>query len=235
MVDFTFELPVKQINRFLNNTNDQINYAVGKASNSVAFDIRRAEQETAKKVFKRPKPQTIRNFFVLKAKKSNNINRPLAKIIFDQIYNKGGHEYMLANVEGGGRPLKRSERRLGSYWRPTKDADLDAYGNIRGRQVIRILSQLRLFNEAGFTANATRTTTRRKKQTYYAIPKVGVFERKRGEQSKKVLNFIAAPGYKKIFPFYEVATKEFNKKWDKQFNYWFSRALKLNNAGLKDW
>lgn len=150
---------------------NQLPFVLSKASNDLAFMVRKAEMETVVRVFDRPKPQTQKNFFVRKGSKRN----PTATIWFDQIYDRGFKEYMVPQVEGGGRRLKRSEKLLGRYYVPGRGAKLDRYGNMQGGQVTQVLSQLRqLGGVAGYSMNETeRSKGRRrgvaKKTEYFVV------------------------------------------------------------------
>lgn len=120
--------------------------------NDLAFMIRKEEIDTVSKVFDRPKPQTQRNFYVNKATKSN----PVAQIWFDQIYNKGFDEYMVAQVSGGQRRMKPAEMRLNRFFVPGIGAKMDRYGNMQGGQTTQILSRLGRFGDvAGYAMNQT--------------------------------------------------------------------------------
>ena len=149
---------------------NQLPFARSKAANDLAFLVREKEMETAAKVFDRPKPQTVKNFFVRKATKQN----PVAQIWFDQIYNRGYEEYMVPEVEGGSRKMKPSEQRLGHFYVPGIGAKLDKYGNMQGGQITQVLSQLGRFGDvAGYDMNQTARSkgrrARAKKSTEYFI------------------------------------------------------------------
>lgn len=144
-------------------------FALSKAMNDLVFEIRKDEMKTVERVFDRPRPQTVRNFYVRKGNKS----KPQASIWFDQIYGRGFDEYMIPQVSGGGRGMKRSEKLLGRYYVPGAGAKLDRYGNIRGSQVTQVLSQLKRFGETGWSMNQTARSAGRKrgavKSTEYFI------------------------------------------------------------------
>jgi hypothetical protein len=132
---------------------DQFPFALSKACNDLAFEIRTAEMATMREVFKNPREKTVRNIRVFKGNKA----RPGATIAFNQIFS--GDEYMVAQVEGGQRPMKRSEKALGRYWVPGIGAQLDQYGSMKGSQVLQILSSLSALKESGFKGNRTKGST----------------------------------------------------------------------------
>ena len=126
---------------------DKFPVALAKACNDTAFLIRDAEMQTMREVFKKPKEQTIRNIRVFKGNKS----RPGATVAFSQIYD--GEEYMVAEVEGGQRAMKRSEKAFGHFYVPGIGAQLDDYGNMKPSQIVQIMSYFRLMVENGYSAN----------------------------------------------------------------------------------
>jgi hypothetical protein len=138
---------------------NQLPYATMLAVNDLAFEVRSAEIDLIKRVFDRPKPQTARNIFVKKATKEVQS----ARIRFDQIYGKDLDEYMKANVSGGQRLMKPSERRLGRFFVPGVGAKMDAYGNMQGGQITQILSRLGLFGDvSGYDMNQTAGSIKRR-------------------------------------------------------------------------
>lgn len=157
MIDIKFDM--KDVETRFARAAEQIPFALSKAVNDLAFMVRKAEMETAARVFDRPKPQTVKNFFVRKGTKSS----PMATIWFDQIYDRGYEEYMTAQAEGGQRQMKRSEVSLGRYYVPGMGAKMDQYGNMQGGQVTQILSRLGRFKEVGWQMNET---VRSKKRRY---------------------------------------------------------------------
>lgn len=131
---------------------NQLPFALAKGLNDVAFEIRTKQIELISSTFKSPKPQTAKNVFVKKATKV----KPRAVVAFDQIYDKDIDEYMQANIEGGRRIMKPSERRLGRFYVPGAGAKMDKYGNMQGGQITQILSRLGRFGDAaGYNMNQT--------------------------------------------------------------------------------
>lgn len=188
---------VDEVRRHLMYAPKQIPFATAKGLNDIAFAVRRAEMESIKQSFDRPKPQTVRNVWVRKATKTNLS----ADIYFDQVYDKGFDEYIVPQVEGGGRKQKKSERLLGHYFVPAAGAQIDAYGNMKGSQITQILSQLRKFGEVGHRMNQTDRSKAgrrgaKKDVEYFVVTeqrgglKPGVYQRKQsgagfGAKTKK--------------------------------------------------
>jgi hypothetical protein len=161
---------VKEYADMLANAGKQAPYATMLGLNDLAFMIREAEVKTISEVFDRPKPQTVRNVWVRKATKQNLSTT----ISFNQIFD--GDEYMITEIEGGARKMKRSEKLLGRYFVPGAGAKLDKYGNMLGSQITQILSQLGRFGEVGYAMNQTarskgRSRGAKKSTEYFMVTK----------------------------------------------------------------
>ena len=171
---------------------DQFPFALSKACNDTAFLIRDAEMDKMREVFDRPKEQTVRNIRVFKGNKS----RPGATIAFAQIYD--GDEYMVAEVEGGQRSMKRSEQAFGHYYVPGVGARLDQYGNIVPGQITQILSCLQMMKENGYSANRRNKAHRSGTQYFMLQQKTnglvpGIYQRvDAGELAGRVGRYMAA-------------------------------------------
>lgn len=127
------------------------------ALNDTGFGLRAHMQEVMKKTFKTLNPSTVKNIFVRKADKQNL--RVL--VLFDQLYRKGVDEYMLPEIEGGGRSKKPSEVRFGRYWVPASKVNPDImnkFGNVKGGKITQILSRLGLFKTSGYSMNETASS-----------------------------------------------------------------------------
>ena len=167
----TIEIDDEGLRQRLGNMSKKLPHVVRNISNDLAFEMAKAEKESLAKIFPTANPRTKKNIFVKKAS-VGGIN-PFAVISFDQIYRKDIDEYMKANVDGGMRTMKPSEKRLKFFYVPGAGAKLDQYGNMRGGQVTQILSRLQMFNTAGYDMNETVASRRRRegrsKTTEYFI------------------------------------------------------------------
>lgn len=149
----------REVDAIFKQAGDQLPFALSKAINDLAFMVRNQEMETVSRVFDRPKPQTVKNFKITKAKKT----KMYADIWFDQMFEKGYDEYMLAQVEGGQRRMKPSEKRLKRFFVPGMGAKMDRYGNMQGGQTTQILSRLGKFGDvAGYDMNETSRSRKRR-------------------------------------------------------------------------
>ena len=170
---------------------DQFPFAHSNACNSMAFLVRDAEMVEMKTVFDRPKEQTIRNVKVIKGNKAN----PGAKVRFDQIYD--GDEYMVAEVDGGTRAMKKSEKAFGHYYVPGPGAKFDNYGNMDGGQINQILSFFRQ-NVASRDSKRKASAMRSGVQYFKLEQKTnglrpGIYQRvSRGETSNRAQRYMIA-------------------------------------------
>jgi hypothetical protein len=123
----------------------------------------------------------------------------------------GAGKVLRAQIEGGQRRLKRFEKALGLPENraavPGKWAELDAYGNIKSGQLVKILSYLRLFGEVGYLANRRNRASRgrRRSEEYFMIrpgtnhktlsPGIYRIAQEMGGAPLMVIAFVRAPRY----------------------------------------
>ena len=190
-------------------------------------------------VFDRPTPWTMRGFYVWRADKAH----PFAKLEARRFAGKGtpAYKYLEPEVFGGTRRAKGHERALRAagvlpmsmYTVPGPGASLDQYGNMRGSEYVKILSQLKAFGEVGYTANITERSRKRgsnkTRSQYYVVRSraygqhPGIWKRNAsGTKTVPVLFFVRQPTYTPRFPFHDIARSSVNANFDTNF----SKALK---------
>lgn len=202
--------------------------ATAKAMTFTAEAVRAEEKTEMLRVFDRPTPFTLNSLYLKPATPSTLT----ARVYFKDLRWKA--HYLIPQVEGGGRPLKRFEKMLqsrgqmpvGMFAVPGERADLDAYGNMSRGQLIKILSALNALPEAGYLANRSAASAARRARSrkpkalvnyFVGRPSskdpIGVWERIGKTGLRPILIFVKAPRYKKRFDFYRiannVATREF--------------------------
>lgn len=182
--------------------------AIERAENLTAWDIRKKLIEVMPRVIKDPTPTTLKALLVDK-----NV------VEMKNDWGKGvpADKYLGPQVFGGARTHKKFEKALirsgvmapNQFAVPTDQAKLDKYGNLRGAQVVQILSGLRAFTAAGYNANATgskRSLAKGNAVKYHASP-LGIWQRA-GRMSKLIIAFVdSAPRYRKRLPFFQVAER----------------------------
>lgn len=161
-----------EIKRLLKDQQGQMPFAIALTLTRTAQDVKKAEEAEMRAVFHMPTPFTMRSLYLKTATKAT-----LTARVWVKDSDRPTH-YLLPQIEGGARPLKRFEQllvqrglmRSGERTVPGAGAKLDAYGNMSRGQIVKILSQLQAFNTAGFDANATsskRSRAKRAREAYF--------------------------------------------------------------------
>lgn len=201
-----------------------------KAANRIGFLVRSEWAKKTGEVFDRPTPFTQRAMLITKATQAN----PIATVrIRDEAEANTPAQYLSAQIEGGIRRHKRFERWLqarglmpqGWYAVPGDGATLDAFGNLLGGLLNKILTQL------GASPDALSNQTERSKQrdarkrkkagarggTFYAVPAgrpgllPGIYERIGtgfGGGLRSIIIFVSSAAYEARFPVFQFATDE---------------------------
>lgn len=214
----------------------QIPFAMSKAINETAKEVKADLVSEMKKVFDRPTSYTLNSVFIKPATK-----RDLTAIVGLKEWGGKGtpaSKYLSPQILGGSRGFKRSERALqrsgllpsGMYWTPGKGARLDSHGNISGGQITQILSVLQASVDTAQNMTARSRVKNRKPRAYFVgtpgggrLP-LGVYERK-GRKIKPVLVFVRSPNYKPRFLFYETGQKTVDRVWLKKMGEAIRYAL----------
>lgn len=220
----------------------QLPFALVQAVNKTAFDVRQRWAEIMPRIFDRPTRLTLAAPLYRKATKA----RPEAEIFIRDEAFKGTPpaKYLEKQVTGGARRTKRFERALqargilpaGWFAVPGKGAQLDAFGNIAGRQIVQILSQLRAFGEQGYSANETDATRGRRQKReakqgkrrgdYFAVRTrrgglaPGVYQRVStgfGRGTVPVLIFVRRASYRARYPLFAMAKTIFDRRFETNF------------------
>ena len=119
-----------------------------------------------RKVFDEPTPFTVNSIRYQMASR----DQPEAKVFVSDDAAKGisPRKYLLAEIEGGPRGVKRSERALinaglmGAAQRMMPGGiELNQYGNIPGPAMVQILSKLSAFGQMGYRANISDKAKKR--------------------------------------------------------------------------
>lgn len=151
--------------RWSQDAQKQQRFAISKAINQTANAVRDALRAEARGVFDRPTP-----FIVNSLRVSKYSTRQDLTAIIEPVYPGGKavdpQNVLRAEIEGGGRKFKKSERALqrigvlpaGYYIVPGTGIGsdkIDAYGNIKGGFLVQILAYFQAFGEQGYKANMT--------------------------------------------------------------------------------
>jgi hypothetical protein len=204
--------------------------------------IKGAERDEMSRVFDRPTPFTLNSVYLRPATPA----RLEAEVYFKDFAPKGtpAGKYLLPQVGGGERDLKRFELRLqhagllpaGRALVPASGAALDAYGNVSRGLIQKILSQLKA--QADPLSNETARSRRRGAKQhggryFYGNPGHrgrGIWERFSfgfGSAVKPVfIEVRRRPTYTARFPFFDVGQRVANVAFGEEFTKAADERLK---------
>ena len=222
---------------------DQVPFATAKALTETAKDTKSAVVAEMEKVFDQPTKWTLNSLYVKSATKKTLA----ARVWIKNFAAKGPspEDWLLPEVQGGARKLKRFERALqlrglmphGTILVPTKFVDLDANGNVSGGQVVRILSYLKAFGEQGYRANMTndRRNKFQKKQGYGYFAGApngqppGIWKRinfAKGTALRPIFLFAPMPQYKPRLDFFGIGERVYSKRFKDHFRQALTEAMR---------
>lgn len=148
-----FQLDDGAVRQALREFPEQSRFAIALTLTRVAKLGQAAAKQEMAKVFDRPTPYTLRSLAIRPATKVNLES----EVFFREFAAKGtpATKYMLPQVDGGPRRVKRFERSLrlgraladGMMAYPGKGARMDTYGNMSRGQITKILSYLRVSSD----------------------------------------------------------------------------------------
>ena len=197
MISINIKSNVKDVTKWLNRVErKQIPYATQLAINSTAFDVMRKERADMSKHIQNPTRFTETGVVVEKATKQNLT--ATVKIPDNRA------DYMQYAVFGGSRPPKGRANVF------PRAARLNKFGNLSKRFVSMNLAKPKIFS--GQPAGR----------------KPGIYQRM-GTKRKPKLRMLAEWGgianYQKRYPFHDIAQREVNKVFDKNFSKGFDKAM----------
>jgi hypothetical protein len=226
----------------------QVPFAISLAINRTAQLVKEDEIHEMRDVFDRPTPYTLNSLYL----KPSTKQTLTAKVWLKEDTSKGtpAAKYLLPQIQGGARRLKRFEsalRRVGALPEgmvavPATGAKFDPFGNMDRGQIVQILSYFRAFPEAGYKANMTdkgraklaRGSKKRLGVAYFVgapadgkLP-LGVWQRTTfamGSAIKPVLLFVDAVHYQMLFDFPYVAKRVIDREFDRQFEIALRQAM----------
>ncbi len=161
-----------EVKRELADLSKQTSFALALALTRTAQDVRAAERSEMTAVFDRPTRYTLNSMYIRTATRQDLVARVWVKD------SERPTHYLLPQIMGGDRPLKRFEQllvqrglmRSSERAVPGEAAKLDSYGNMSRGQIVKIISQLQAFNLAGSNANAStskRSQAKRRREGYF--------------------------------------------------------------------
>jgi len=229
--------------------------ALGKSERNLRFvaayamtqslrEARTAEQAAMRSVFDRPTPYALNALQVVPARKDPPF---LGELRWKEFGGTPAWKFLTPEVEGGKRRRKASERRLQAagilgadeYIVPSKHVKLDAYGNVPGSLMQRILSAIGARNDASQNTGKRRGS---KQMAYFVLrghgkARDGIYfmARKPGKRSKgdtksgvwaiPILLFVKSPSYKARFPYRPTADRVIRSAFRRHFVAGFNRFI----------
>lgn len=226
-------------------------FALAVALNDTAFqDVRPGWKDEMPRVFDRPTRLTLNAVLVKKARKKN----PVAEIFLRNTAHKGTPpaRYLIHEVEGGTRLHKPFENILiragimsaNEFAVPGTSYPLDNFGNIPGKVIRALLSDLQVSRSddtSSFSTPASRRRRRRRKRKrggiYFlsrggqnVLPR-GVYERiitGFGVSARTVLHFVSSVRYEERFDAYQIAQDLFDKNFPRRFRAAMKKAVRTS-------
>ncbi len=204
-------------------------------------DVKAGEIKEMEAVFDRPTRFALNSLFLQTATKQT-----LTAIVHfkDGFGSIPAWRYLQPQIMGGGRRHKSFEKALiraglmksDEYAMPGKGVALDAYGNMKGGLITRILSDIGANTDplSNSTARSRRTKKGRARGRYFVLRpeqefgsststrdvQPGIYHRKGTADVVPVIVFTGAPSYKKRFAFFEKGREIFGNR----FGYWFAEG-----------
>lgn len=232
-MEFDIRSNAREVSRWLDDAQKkQIPFATVYAMTLTARDVKTAETMVMEKVFDRPTPYTLNALRVTPATKQTMV----ASVAFKDFGGTPAKRFLNPEVHGGARSQKSHEKQLQPLMRgfnyavPGKGTDRDAYGNLKGSEIRRIMSQLKVSSDPMQNASKSGRSKRARKNNAFFIQGNSVFQRT-GAGIKPVLVFVKVPRYRKRFPFYETAASTVASNFSKNFEAAFQRTMA--NSGYK--
>lgn len=198
-MDVSIRLDTGRFDNVLGSLGRRAPYAIAMALTRTAKAAKVDMRAKMVDVFDRPTPYTLNSLQVTPARRT----RLEASLWFKE---RRGQHWLRPQVEGGARRDKASERQFRAFGLlgadqqtvPGDNAKLNAYGNMTGGQVSRILSALGASSDP--LQNQTERSRKRGAARMFILEGLGVFERK-GKSMLQHLAFVKRPRYRKLLPF----------------------------------
>lgn len=202
------------------------------AANETAYYVLNKIRQQMPSFIDRPTPYTLNSMFVDKATPAK-----LEASVQWKDRQRSAGQYLKPEVFGGDRKLKGFETALisarlmpqGYHAVPSKDAPLDAYGNVQRGLYNRILSALRSNPDAVLTKK--RRSTKSRAQYVVIMPNSGrnlvpgIYQRS-GRGLLRLFAYVSRTTYREQFPFYDIGAQAAQAKFPDKLAAALDQALK---------
>ena len=217
----------------------QTPFVVAKALTKTAKIAQKSIRDAMPRVFDRPTNYTLNGTYLKPATKTDLV--ALIKLK-DQGRGLTANKWLYAQVAGGARNLKKSEKSLqikgylksGEQIVPGAAAPIDGNGNIKGGQMRKILNAIQNNGSVQAESKAGKKRAKNRKAEYFVgspaggrLPR-GVYQRI-GKSSnstiKPVLLFAKTGRYSKRLPFHDIVNKVVQRNFQQQLQVAIYYAL----------
>jgi hypothetical protein len=219
---------------------NQIPFLTAYALTKTAQDIKAEQVAVMARVFDRPTRFTLNALYVKPATKTDLH----AKVEFKEGFGSvPAWRYLGPEIEGGNRRKKSFELALqragildpGEYVVPGVGAKLDGFGNMRGSEISKILSQLGASPDPMQNATRSRRSRSKRARSQYIVlrgtkARDGIYLRKAGNVIIPVMVFVGRPNYRKRYPHFETAREVFGRNLAKNFRDGWQRFVASQSA-----
>lgn len=222
----------KQLSEIIKEEKKKARNIMAIAMNMTIKEVKQEIVNEMNKIFDNPTPYTLNSVYIVPAKD----DKLFVRIGLKDWTAKGtpAAKYLSAQIEGGARAAKSSERKLrdagilksDQFIVPGKGIRLNKYGNIPGSKIVQILSAVSAFDETGYLMNISKASKKRNpsRSKYFVVKEgnksklhPGIYERL-SNSVKPVLMFVRMPKYSKRFAFFELSEKYYNQKLKSNIN-----------------
>ena len=192
MIKISGKVNIQDVVRAFGVAESQLAFATAKALTKTGQQVKVAEEREIASAFQNPTAYTLRSVYLQGATKV----RLQARVWLKD--GKRPEHYLLPQIEGGGRPVKRFEERLRKLGYMAADqravpgtaVQLDAYGNMSRGQITKILSQLRTAVVQGDFSNASNSKrSRAKRATTQYFASKGTGSQRHGLAGRKAATY----------------------------------------------
>ena len=247
-ISITFAVNTRDVEAALNGASKQAPFALARALTSVARSAVGDIQAGMKKSFRNPTPYTLKAFYAKPATKAD-----LTAWVGTR-ENAGGKgtpaaNYLAPNIEGGPRPFKGMEIRIGKqavgspeFVIPARGAERDGDGNWSRGQIGQMLSRLSTMSDAGQSISATTTrrlhrmkltvaATGHRSNYFVAHAKgngapIGIWRLvAKGHVEPVAIFALGAPQYAPIFDLHGIVAESIGKNWPRAVSGAITEAL----------
>jgi len=212
---------------------------------TLASDAKREVEGWLPRVFKNPTPYTMKSLFVFPAEKGDlrasvGFRSEFGRMPRTMMDSMEASRSMRVQVYGGARQFKASERTLLAngitstarpYLVPAKGAKRDAYGNVPGSFMNRVLFQgvKRGSASQGYyrPLNNRGEHEAKRKGQYFVMRRGGaargIYQNAgKGLPPMPVFLFVGKAQYRRRLPFFEIVKAVVNRNWRKRFDESFA-------------